>query len=82
MDWPDRDAQWEFPDNTPENRERWQRAIDDALGSGALTLTKGAEPNVLWLGGSCPRCDHGLRQRARGFRRSADCWRDLQLLLR
>lgn len=65
MNWPDPNANWQFPTNTVENRSRWQGAIDAALETGSLSIEDGEEPNALWLNGSCPRCNHRLRQRIR-----------------
>lgn len=65
MIWPSRSASWEYPDYSEENRLRWQQAIDEALETGALALTASTDGNSLVLEGSCPRCDHHLRQRVR-----------------
>jgi hypothetical protein len=65
MDWPDPKAGWESPANSSEERERWQGAINAAIQVGSLILTDVKESNALVLEGSCPRCNHPLRQRIR-----------------
>ena len=60
--WPSTDVAWVEPEYVPTNTRRWQSAIDDALVDGSLHLDPGAQPDFMALVGSCPRCDHPLRQ--------------------
>jgi hypothetical protein len=58
--WPDPAIQWEYPDESSENDQRWQSAIDQSLRSnepGSLRIDK-VGIDVYDLHGDCPRCSH------------------------
>ena len=59
--WPDPHADYQFPGGDNEKKERWAKAVKDALASGGLQLEHQSE-DLYSLRGSCPRCGHGTSQ--------------------
>jgi hypothetical protein len=48
---------FEFPSQTKENMDLWEKQVNEALGRRGLRWSRAAEKQWI-LGGDCPRCGH------------------------
>ena len=60
--WPDANAVYQRPADTPEHAVRWQSALDQALEGGSLKLSVEWVNHIYLLSGACPRCGHTTSQ--------------------
>jgi hypothetical protein len=62
--WPNLTVPYSYPRKSDANGQKWQAAIDDALGSGSLQLTARDcdDDDFYELVGNCPRCGHEMAQ--------------------
>lgn len=61
--WPDPTVEYEYPEHTAANEQRWRSGISQGLADGSLTLSRRPAADDLYdLAGKCPRCGHDLSQ--------------------
>jgi len=61
--WPDPAVEYEYPEQTAANEQRWRSAIEQGLAEGSLTLSRRPSTDDLYdLTGDCPRCGHHVSQ--------------------
>jgi hypothetical protein len=61
--WPDPAVEYEYPEHSSANEQRWRDGINQGLADGSLTLSRRPLPGDFYdLTGSCPRCGHHLSQ--------------------